>query len=46
MPRADEWNRFVHTLQELQANQINLQSSELGDFKASSQSSYISPVRM
>ncbi|XP_065052749.1 cytoplasmic dynein 1 intermediate chain 2-like [Rhopilema esculentum] len=46
VPRPDEWSRFVNTLQELQANQANLSSVELGDFKALSPSSYISPVRM
>lgn len=46
-PRQDEWNRFVNTLQELQANQINLSaSSELGEFKSLSPASYMSPVRM
>lgn len=46
VPRADEWNRFVGTLQELQASQINLSSLETSETKALSPSNYISPIRM
>eukprot|EP00794_Sanderia_malayensis_P003450 gene3450-3946_t len=47
VPRPDEWSRFVNTLQELEANQMNLSSSlDVAGAKQIFPSSYISPVRM